>query len=87
MGDWPGHTLSTAANEGKVNGADGGERESAVDPGAASTLEQLKGKGAAGEDVAGGGREDGSPGAFADDFVGTEVNGLKWKCLLFLLMV
>lgn len=75
MRDWPEHTLSPAANEGGADGADGGKRESADNSGAASTLEQLKGKGAMCEDIPGGVKDDGWSGAFADDFVGTEVSG------------
>lgn len=57
MKDWPEHTLES-------------ERDTAAGPsGAASTLEQLKGGAGDGED----GRDDGSPGAFTDDFLGAEV--------------
>lgn len=68
MGDWPGHTLSTAIKN-EASGVDSEETESPATAGATSTLEQLKGKGAASE-----GGDDGSPGAFCDDFVGAEVS-------------
>lgn len=70
MGDWPGHTLPTAVN-GEANGVHSEEAESSATAGAPSTLEQLKGKGATSESG-----DDGSPGAFCDDFIGAEVSEL-----------
>ena len=66
MGDWPDHTLDvdgTAAPEGDTR------------TGATSTLEQLKGAAGDGGGVPGG---DGSEcAAFADDFEGAQVGGVK----------
>lgn len=65
MGDWSEHTLAPTATVTK----DEAGSDSAPAGVAASTLEQLKGSAGA---TTVEGRDDGSPGIFADDFVGTE---------------
>lgn len=67
MRDWPEHVPNgQGSNGGREDASSGGEETTA------STLEQLKGKVGGAERS---GPDDGSPGAFEDDFSGTEVRG------------